>query len=98
MKPGVFVRLTDDELAHLDALCRGESRPACFRRLLRDADGGRRAVVEPSASEALELLAAQARDGRTAAVVAYARILCVQEPDITARRVDQLIRDGRHAN
>jgi hypothetical protein len=95
----VFVRLTDDELARLDELRAGESRPACLRRLLRDAIDAPPAVKEPSAAEALELLAMQARDGRTAAVVAYARILCTPDSaDITARRVDQLIREAGHAN
>ena len=99
MKPGVLVRFSEDELAQLDALRRGESRPACLRRLLRDAVGGGSAAVEPSASEALELLAAQARDGRTAAIVAYARILCTPDAaDITSRRVDQLIREAHRAN
>jgi hypothetical protein len=94
-----LVRLSEQELARLDALGHGESRPACLRRLLRESPIGEQpGTPEPSASEALALLAAQARDGRTAAVVAYARILCSQEPDITARRVDQLIREARHAN
>jgi hypothetical protein len=95
MKLGVLVRLSESEIQKLDAMRLGESRPACLRRLLRDASAEPAATsTRPSAGEALELLAAQARDGRTSAVIAYARVLCGPEPDISALRVDQLIREA----
>ena len=87
MTAGVFVRLSEVEIARLDEIRRGESRPAALRRLLRDFSGDSAGSGAPSAHEALELLAAQARDGKTAAVVAYARIFADTEVDITALRV-----------
>jgi hypothetical protein len=89
----ISVRLTTDELARLDVLADGRSRGAALRELLR-ADAPRRCEA-PTAMEALELLAASARDGSVGAQVALAKLLFDQQEATrtpTQARRDELAR------
>jgi hypothetical protein len=69
------VRLSDEEMARLDAaaVAAGETRAGFARRLLQG--DGEPVSVPPSREEAIELLAAAARNGNVTAMMALERAL-----------------------
>jgi hypothetical protein len=70
----LMLRVTDEELAKVDELRAGLTRSAFVRRLLADADAAKASDVA-SRDEALAILTAMARDGKTQAAIALARLL-----------------------
>jgi hypothetical protein len=77
----VKVRLSDEELAQLDAVAAraGLTRSRFVRQLIANSANGSVSLF-PSRREALELLAAKARTGNVAAAIALERALRLAEP------------------
>ena len=81
------VRLSAEELAQMDRLRAGLSRGAYIRSLLRE---GRPAPPMPSHTEAIAILAEQARDGSATAATALEKALRPVDSDPVQARIDEL--------
>lgn len=92
----ISVRLSADETARLDELRAGGSRSQAIRALLRDPN--RASVAEATHSEAVALLADQARDGSATAAVALEKALRPKgdsPPNDPDDELDRILRGDR---